>query len=106
MKALIDQLIIGTHENIRTTYIYNIYRLAKVETPIILSATRFAGFSTAGWLPGFPAAFFNASPTLFSSSLVPPPLLVVLWIHLLMPGARRPYGEIGGSESTGSAAPV
>lgn len=40
------------------------------------------------------------------SSLVPPPLLVVLWIHLLMPGARRPYGEIGGSESTGSAAPV
>ena len=38
-------------------------RQALVETPIILSATRFAGFSTAGWLPGFPAAFFNASPT-------------------------------------------
>jgi len=62
MKALIDQLIIGTHENIRTTYIG---RQALVETPIILSATRFAGFSTAGWLPGFPAAFFNASPTAF-----------------------------------------
>ena len=43
---------------------------------------------------------FRARPLL--SSLVPPPLLVVLWIHLLMPGIS--YGEIGGSESTGSAA--
>ena len=53
--------------NYRNTWKYQnyIYRLAKVETPIILSATRFAGFSTAGWLPGFPAAFFNASPTAF-----------------------------------------
>lgn len=85
MKALINQLIIGT-TLIRTTYIV---RQALVETPIILSATRFAGFSTAGWLPGFPA-FSMPLPLL--SSLVPPPLLVVLWIHLLMPGARRPYG--------------
>lgn len=66
-------------------------RQALVETPIILSATRFAGFSTAGWLPGFPAAFFNASPTAFiagastsASSFVDSPTYLCLGLDALM----------------------
>lgn len=100
MKALIDQLIIGTHENIRTTYI----GLQKSKHQLFFLQLDLLVFLLRAGSQAFLLPFSMPLPLL--SSLVPPPLLVVLWIHLLMPGARRPYGEIGGSESTGSAAPV
>lgn len=100
MKALIDQFIIETHENIRTTYI-GLQKSKHLLFFLQLDLLVFIGLA-----PRLSCCLSFSMPLPLLSSLVPPPLLVVLWIHLLMPGARRPYGEIGGSESTGSAAPV